>query len=70
MAKHTRKDRLARIMRLKEINAPKWVVKSEQVAMLLNRENLHHRGIGKGFSNRQAELYEKFVRPYLDGEEN
>jgi hypothetical protein len=62
----TRADRLRRLLSLRSLDAPRWVVRSEQVALLLMREGLKHRGIGKKFGKRQGELYERFVIPYMD----
>lgn len=61
--------RLARLARLREYGAPKWVIKSEQVALALGRKGLLHNGIGKDGSKEQVRLYDKFVRPYMGNEE-
>lgn len=64
----TRGQRLERLRRLRRMGAPRWVVRSEQVALVLNCEGLHHRGIGKPASQRQQELYGRFVTPCMGGE--
>jgi len=61
-------ERLARLKRLREIGAPKWIIKSEQVALVLNRKGRKHVGIGKKSSKLQGELYVKYVQPLM-GEE-
>jgi hypothetical protein len=61
----TRADRLRRLLTLRAMGAPRWVVRSEQVALLLMREGLKHRGVGKKFGRRQGELYERFVTPHM-----
>jgi hypothetical protein len=60
------KKRLKRIKHLREINAPQWVIKSEQIAMVLNRKGYKHTGIGSNFSNVQANLYAKHVTPLME----
>ena len=58
-------QRLARLRQLRAISSPRWIVRSEQVALLLNREGLQHKGIGKAASKRQKELYDRFVLPTM-----
>lgn len=57
--------RLERLINLRRMKAPPWVIRSEQVALLLNKEGLKHAGIGKRFGKRQRELYVKFVTPLM-----
>ena len=64
----TRGERLERLRTLRSSRAPRWIIRSEQVALLLGREGLKHSGIGKASSKRQAELYEKFVLPCMGNE--
>jgi hypothetical protein len=47
------------------MNAPRWVIKAEQVAMVLNRCGRKHYPIGKTPSNAQATLYERHVKPAM-----
>lgn len=61
---HTTK-RLDRLKTLRQINAPLWVIKSEQIALFLNSKGRKNYGIGKSFSKKQAELYEKYVQPLM-----
>jgi hypothetical protein len=67
MDKVLRSTRLRRLRVLRENNAPRWIVRSEQVALLLCREGLRFVGIGKSGNARQTELYEKFVIPNMNG---
>lgn len=59
-------NRLQRLMRLRQIDAPKWVIKSEQVALFLNSKGMKVAPPGKSFSKLQYELWETFVIPYMD----
>lgn len=58
--------RLDRIRRLRRMGAPRWIVKTEQIAMVLNRAGLRNAGIGKDGSQRQQELYARHVLPLLE----
>ena len=58
--------RLKRLVRLRELNAPKWVIKTEQIALILNYKGRRNYGIGQDFSKCQAELYELHVSPLLE----
>jgi hypothetical protein len=60
--------RLERLVRLRLMKAPRWVVRSEQVALVLNSEGLRVSAPGKTFSKRQQELYDKYVIPCLDAQ--
>ena len=62
--------RLARLVRLRKINAPLWVIKSEQIALVLNSVGRKHYGIGKNPSKCQGYLYEKYVVPNMGLEED
>lgn len=70
--KQKRKDnvpvRLARLVRLRQIGAPLWVIKSEQIALVLNAAGRKHTGIGKNHSKCQGELYKKYVVPHMGNE--
>ena len=59
--------RLARLVYLRQINTPKWVIKSEQIALVLNSRGKRHAGVGKEGSTCQATLYERHVKPLLEG---
>jgi hypothetical protein len=50
-----------RVKLLRQQGAPRWVIKAEQIAMILNRQGLKHVGIGKRASKKQTELYQKYV---------
>lgn len=67
--KQKRKDhvpvRLARLVRLRQADAPLWVIKSEQIALILNATGRKHSGIGKPSSMCQDKLYEKYVVPNM-----
>lgn len=69
--KQARKDhiptRLARLVRLRELNSPKWVIKTEQIALVLNAKGKKNGAIGKAFSKEQEELYARHVAPLLKG---
>ena len=58
-------ERMRRVVRLRASGAPAWIVKSEQVAMVLWRKGFRHRGVGTDFSNLQAELYARHVTPLM-----
>jgi hypothetical protein len=34
-------------MRMRELNAPKWMIKSEQIGMVLNRIGMKYNGLGR-----------------------
>jgi hypothetical protein len=51
--------RLARVERLREIEAPRWVIKWEQVQLALAREP------GRHSRRRKLELYERHVFPWM-----
>lgn len=61
--------RLARLVNLRKIGAPLWVIKTEQIALVLNAAGRKNYGIGKSFSVCQGKLYEKHVKPLLDRED-
>lgn len=66
---HARTKRLPRLVQLRRQGAPRWVVKSEQIALVLNSRGKRHYGLAGG--NRSAleeRLYEKHVIPLLDEE--
>lgn len=65
MKRASKATRLERLRRLRSMNAPRWIIRSEQVALLLQREGLRFAGIGKPCSKRQGELVEKFVTPHM-----
>jgi len=61
----TRTDRLRRLRCLRQMDAPLYIIRSEQVALCLTRKGLNHAGIGKPQSKAQSDLYTKFVLPNL-----
>lgn len=61
----TRAQNLDLLRRLRSMGAPLWIIRSQQVASLLNRRGLKHAGLGKPQSKAQAELYERFVIPSM-----
>lgn len=67
--KKARKDnvsvRLARLVRLREMKAHLWIIKSEQIALVLNSKGKRHVGIGKDGNEEQKCLYEKYVKPLI-----
>lgn len=69
--KKARKDnvsvRLARLVRLREMKAPLWIIKTEQIALVLNSKGKKNAGIGKDGNQEQEKLYEKYVKPLLEG---
>lgn len=60
-----RQTRLRRLRTLRSCNAPKWIVKSEQVALAMYRKGLKFRGIGKTSGKYQAELFARHVHPLM-----
>ena len=64
--KELSKNRFARLKTLRQTGAPIWVIKSEQIALCLNRQGLKHAGIGRKFSDLQTRLYEKYVVPHME----
>ena len=70
--KQKRKDnvpvRLARLVRLREVGAPLWIIKSEQIALVLNSVGRKHGGIGKPSTKCQDKLYAKYVVPNIGNE--
>jgi hypothetical protein len=66
--KELSRERAARVRRLRENQAPRWVIKAEQVAMVLNRRGLKTGKIG-AFSKAQQALYDRHVIPLLGVEE-
>ena len=71
--KKARKDnvsvRLARLVRLREMKAPMWVIKAEQIALVLNSKGKRHVGIGKDGNEEQNRLYAKYVKPLIGEDE-
>lgn len=63
-----RAERFDRIKRLRGMKAPLWIIRSEQVALVLLRRGIRVRGIGSQFSQAQHVLYAKFVTPLMGGE--
>lgn len=61
--------RLARLVNLRKLGAPQWIIKSEQIALVLNSKGKKHSKIGSDFSKEQEMLYQKYVQPLLDGDE-
>lgn len=62
--------RLARLVRLRELKVPLWVIKSEQIALVLNAKGKRHTGIGKDGSQEQERLYAKYVAPLMEGSDD
>lgn len=58
--------RLMRLKILRRVGAPQWIVKSEQVALALEREGLRYAPIGRTPGKRQAELVDRHVRPLME----
>ena len=67
--KKARKDnvpvRLARLVRLREMKAPLWIIKTEQIALVLNSKGKKNAGIGKDGNQEQEKLYAKYVKPLI-----
>jgi hypothetical protein len=63
--KNNVKNRLQRLKNLRKCGAPKWIIKSEQIALFLNSKGRKHYGIGYAPSQCQAKLYEKHVQPLM-----
>lgn len=61
--------RLTRLVNLRKLGAPLWIIKTEQIALLLNSKGKKHSKIGSDFSKEQELLYQKYVQPLLDGDE-
>jgi len=59
------KIRLSRLIHLRSIGAPMWVIKSEQVALYMDSKGRKHYGTGKKSSKLQANLYKKHVLPLM-----
>lgn len=57
--RHAREVRLPRLVRLRETGAPRWMVKNEQISLVLNREG--KRPLGP----RAEALYRKHVFPLM-----
>jgi hypothetical protein len=66
MSIQTSHQRLSRLRSLRLANAPKWIIKSEQVALVLNHCGLNFTGIGKPCSKAQSELMTKHVTPLME----
>ena len=62
--------RLARLVRLRELKVPLWVIKSEQIALVLNSKGKRHAGIGKDGNQEQERLYAKHVAPLMEGSDD
>jgi hypothetical protein len=62
--KRAKRIRLARVERLREIEAPLWVIKWEQVHLALARRS------GARSAKRVAELYERHVFPAMTERRN
>lgn len=61
--------RLARLVRLRQLGAPLWIIKTEQIALALNSRGLKNYAPGKDFSKAQTDLYVKHVKPLMKDEE-
>jgi hypothetical protein len=55
MARNTVKDRLRRLRRLRQLGAPKWIIKYEQVVLLEERYGIR----------KTEELIERHVRKIM-----
>lgn len=53
-------------MRMRELNAPKWMIKSEQIGMVLNRIGMKYNGLGRR-SKVEQNLVDRHVIPLLSG---
>jgi hypothetical protein len=69
MSFDTKQNRLARLRRLRKMKAPQWIVKMEQIALVLNSEGLKFHIPGKPMSKRQGDLQLKHVCPLLESAE-
>jgi hypothetical protein len=63
------RDRVHRLMRLRALGAPRWVIKSEQVGLALNRLGLRYAGLGRPAGKLQQDLEARHVGPLLTGKE-
>jgi hypothetical protein len=66
--RNMRRSDLDTLIRLRKNCAPRWIVRTAQIALLLHSEGLRRSGVGKGMSKRQAFLYGRFVQPLLNRE--
>jgi hypothetical protein len=51
---------------MRELNAPKWMIKSEQIGMVLNRIGMKYNGLGRR-SKVEQNLVDRHVIPLLSG---
>lgn len=56
---------LERLRNLRLGGAPKWIIKSSQVNMVLARQGLRGVYIGRTPSKKAAELFDRHVRPFM-----
>lgn len=64
----SRKSRLKRLVHLRELQAPAWVIRCEQANLALVRKGLRTLNIKKpGQSRKAQELFDKYVKPLMEG---
>jgi hypothetical protein len=63
--RYAREVRLERLRHLRHINAPLWVIKSEQIALVMNRDGMKFSGAFGPRSKRQQALEEKHMLPVM-----
>jgi hypothetical protein len=58
---------LRRLVYNRKSGAPKWILKSDQIALLLLRRGIEYKGIGESYWHKEQErLYMKYIVPLLD----
>jgi hypothetical protein len=57
--------RLARLARLRQCRAPLWIIRWEQVALLLNRKGIKADLLSRTPSKLQRKLVTQYVKPLM-----
>lgn len=50
------RERLQRLKRLRAVNAPRMIIKCEQIALIMNKRGKKYAGLGRPASKMQREL--------------
>jgi hypothetical protein len=59
--------RLLRLVHLRSLNSPLWIIKTEQIALVLNSRGLKAPGLAGQYTSKLAEdLYVKYIIPLLN----
>lgn len=66
MKRLDRKTRLERVVRLRQMDCPAWIIRSDQVALACVRKGLKPPSVGKPMSQYASSLMKKYVEPLME----